>query len=81
LDSLEREYRREEDFCGSANASVNHVIGIILDHKNNREKFVLSRWIVLSDENVKLDVMPQLIHRHQEQKENFLKVYIFIALA
>lgn len=33
LDSLEREYRREEDFCGSANASVNHVIGIILDHK------------------------------------------------
>ncbi|KAI9551891.1 hypothetical protein GHT06_022227 [Daphnia sinensis] len=51
LDSLEREYRREEDFCGSANASVNHVI----------------------DENVKSDVMPQLIHRHQEQKENFLK--------
>lgn len=29
------------------------------------------------DDNLKLDVMPQLIHRHQEQKENFLKVNCF----
>ena len=27
LDSLEREYRREEDFCGFANSSVNSVLG------------------------------------------------------
>jgi len=27
LDSLERDYRREEDSCGFANSAVHHVIG------------------------------------------------------
>ncbi|GFV45273.1 triple functional domain protein [Trichonephila clavipes] len=50
LDSLEREYRRDEDWCGSSNETN--------DKKDNQEKVTL---------------VSQLLTKHQEQKEAFLK--------
>lgn len=50
LDSLEREYRREEDWCSS-------------DKSGNTDRATL---------------ISQLINKHQEQKEAFLKVIDFI---
>ncbi|KAF8773666.1 Triple functional domain protein like [Argiope bruennichi] len=50
LDSLEREYRRDEDWCGSSNETN--------DKKDNQDKVAL---------------VSQLLTKHQEQKEAFLK--------
>ncbi|KFM67263.1 Triple functional domain protein, partial [Stegodyphus mimosarum] len=50
LDSLEREYRRDEDWCGS-NSESN-------DAKENQDK---------------VSLVSQLVTKHQEQKEAFLK--------
>lgn len=50
LDSLEREYRRDEDWCGSNNETN--------EKKSNHDKVAL---------------VSQLLTKHQEQKEAFLK--------
>lgn len=50
LDSLEREYRRDEDWCGSNNETN--------EKKVNHDKVAL---------------VSQLLTKHQEQKEAFLK--------
>ncbi|GIY93513.1 triple functional domain protein [Caerostris extrusa] len=50
LDSLEREYRRDEDWCGGSNETN--------DKKDNQDK---------------ISLVSQLLTKHQEQKEAFLK--------
>lgn len=50
LDSLEREYRRDEDWCGSNNETN--------EKKLNQDK---------------VGLVSQLLTKHQEQKEAFLK--------
>jgi hypothetical protein len=83
LDSLEREYRREEDFCGSANASVNHVIGIILDHKSNREKIVLTldcliRWKRKIGCHASTDSPPSRTKRKLSQSMYFYSFFVAV---
>lgn len=51
LDSLEREYRRDEDWCGGSSSDSS-------DKKDNQDKVAL---------------VSQLLTKHQEQKEAFLK--------
>ncbi|XP_049828356.1 kalirin isoform X4 [Schistocerca gregaria] len=50
LDSLEREYKRDEDWCGSSSGTSS-----------------------TSDKTDKATMVSQLINKHQEQKEAFLK--------
>jgi len=51
LESLDREYRRDEDWCNTDKAAA------------------------IED---KVAYIQQLINKHQEQKEAFLKVYVLI---
>ncbi|XP_065568426.1 triple functional domain protein-like isoform X2 [Artemia franciscana] len=62
LDSLEREYRREEDWCGATNQPTEITekpLSPISDKVNGSQD--------------KITMISQLIARHQEQKESFLR--------
>ncbi|XP_052746705.1 kalirin isoform X1 [Bicyclus anynana] len=73
LDSLEREYRRDEDWCGSSAAPVATSASVSVASSTSN---VYASSSADSDENTNLDKASQvaaLIVKHGEQKEAFLK--------
>ncbi|KAF4519123.1 hypothetical protein B566_EDAN007396 [Ephemera danica] len=97
LDSLEREYRRDEDWCAAApaNDKATSLAQLISKHQEKKEAFLkgctLARrnaetflnlereyrrdedWCAAAPANDKATSLAQLISKHQEKKEAFLK--------